>query len=127
MVKKPNFKEVPVREAVGLTLPHDMTQILPGEFKGSLFKKGHVITEADIEPLLSIGKEHIYILDMPPGCLHENEAGIRIAEVVAGEGLTLTEPNEGKVSLKANYLGLAKINETAIHTLNELDSIALST
>lgn len=108
-------------------LPHDMTQILPGEFKGRLFKKGHVVTEADIEPLLSIGKEHIYILDMPQGCLHENDAAERIARAVAGNGLFFTEPYEGKVTLKAEYRGLVKINEAAIHALNELESIALAT
>ncbi|MGE5703331.1 MAG: molybdopterin-binding protein, partial [Clostridia bacterium] len=127
MVNKPAFKEVPVREAVGLVLPHDMTQILPGEFKGRLFKKGHVITEADIEPLLSIGKEHIYILDMQEGWLHENDAAERIAKAVAGTGLVFTEPYEGKVTLKASYMGLVKINAEAIHQLNELEGIALAT
>jgi molybdenum cofactor synthesis domain-containing protein len=127
LVEKPNWKEVPVREAVGMVLPHDMTQILPGEFKGRLFKKGHVITEADIEPLLSIGKEHIYVLDMPPGYLHEDDAGIRIAQAVSGDGLTLSEPYEGKVSMKANRLGLAKINEQAVHAINALEGIAFST
>ncbi len=116
-----------MRQAVGMVLPHDMTQILPGQFKGRLFKKGHVITEADIEPLLSIGKEHIYILDMPPGCIHEDEAGERIARAVAGAGLTLTEPYEGKVTLKAQWLGLAKVNEAAVHAINALDAMALST
>jgi len=127
MVEKPKFREVPVREAVGLVLPHDMTQILPGEFKGRLFKKGHVITEVDIEPLLSIGKEHIYIMEMPEGYLHENEAGTRIAQAVAGSGLTLTEPYEGKVTLKATVAGLAKIHAAAVHAINEQEGIALAT
>jgi molybdenum cofactor synthesis domain-containing protein len=127
LVEKPKLKEVPVREAVGMMLPHDMTQILPGEFKGRLFKKGHVITEADIEPLLSIGKEHIYVLEMPEGYIHEDDAGTRIARAVSGDGLTLTEPYEGKVSMKATRLGLAKINEEAVHAINALEGIALST
>lgn len=127
MVEKPKLREVPVREAVGMMLPHDMTQILPGKFKGRLFKKGHIVTEADIEPLLSIGKEHIYVLEMPEGFIHEEEAGIRIAQAVSGEGLTLTEPYEGKVSMKASWHGLVKINEEAVHALNELEGIALST
>lgn len=127
MVEKPKMREVPVREAIGMMLPHDMTQILPGEFKGRLFKKGHVVTAEDIEPLLSIGKEHIYVLEMPEGFIHEEEAGIRIAQAVSGEGLTLTEPYEGKVSMKAARKGLAKINEKAVHALNELDGIAFST
>lgn len=127
MVEKPKMREVPVREAIGMMLPHDMTQILPGEFKGRLFKKGHVVTAEDIEPLLSIGKEHIYVLEMPEGFIHEEEAGIRIAQAVSGEGLMLTEPYEGKVSMKAAHKGLAKINEQAVHALNELDGIAFST
>lgn len=127
MVEKPRFREVPVREAVGLVLPHDMTQILPGEFKGRLYKKGHVIREEDIEPLLSIGKEHIYIMEMPEGCIHEDDAGMRIARAVAGQNLKLTEPYEGKVTLKSTCLGLAKINEEAVHAINELEGIALAT
>lgn len=127
MVEKPKMREVPVREAIGMMLPHDMTQILPGEFKGRLFKKGHVVTAEDIEPLLSIGKEHIYVLEMPEGFIHEEEAGVRIAQAVSGEGLTLTEPYEGKVSMKAAYKGIAKINEQAVHALNALEGIAFST
>lgn len=127
MVIKPSFREVPVREAVGLVLPHDMTQILPGEFKGVLFKKGHVIREEDIEPLLSIGKEHIYIMEMPTGHIHEDEAGQRIAAAVAGQHLSLTQPHEGKVALKSTCLGLAKVNEAAVHAINSLDAMALAT
>jgi len=127
LVEKPKMREVPVREAIGMMLPHDMTQILPGEFKGRLFKKGHIVTAEDIEPLLSIGKEHIYVLDMPEGFIHEEEAGVRIAQAVSGQGLTLTEPYEGKVSMKAVWQGLAKINEQAVHALNALEGIAFST
>jgi len=127
LVTKPKFIEVPVRQAVGMVLPHDVTQIIPGQFKGRLLKKGHVITEEDIEPLLSIGKEHIYILDMPPGHLHENEAAERIASAVIGGGLTMSEPAEGKITLKAKVKGLAKVNAAAVHAINELEAIALST
>ena len=54
------MKMIRVEEAVGTILSHDVTQIIPGEFKGRLFKKGHIIKEEDIEKLLSIGKEHVY-------------------------------------------------------------------
>ena len=39
------MKCIPVQEAVGAILCHDITQILPGEFKGRRFKKGHIIQE----------------------------------------------------------------------------------
>ena len=33
-------KTIPVGEAVGTVLSHDITEIRPGEFKGRAFKKG---------------------------------------------------------------------------------------
>ena len=50
------MKEVTVEQAVGTVLAHDLTQIIPGEYKGPKFKKGHIITEDDIPLLLSMGK-----------------------------------------------------------------------
>ena len=51
---------IKVEDAVGSILSHDVTQIIPGEFKGRLFKKGHIIKEEDIEKLLSIAMCHDY-------------------------------------------------------------------
>ena len=55
------MKMIKVQDAVGSVLSHDVTQIIPGEFKGRAFKKGHIIKEEDIEKLLSIGKDHVYV------------------------------------------------------------------
>ena len=35
-------------DAVGHVLCHDMTQIIPGEYKDARFRKGHVVTPEDI-------------------------------------------------------------------------------
>ena len=64
------MKMIRVEEAVGTILSHDVTQIIPGEFKGRLFKKGHIIKEEDIEKLLSIGKEHVYVWETKEGQLN---------------------------------------------------------
>ena len=66
------LKCIPVQEAVGSILCHDITQILPGEFKGRRFKKGHIIQEEDIPVLLSLGKDNIYVWENLPGMVHEN-------------------------------------------------------
>ena len=42
------MKLVRTEEAVGHVLCHDMTQIIPGVTKDARFRKGHVVTEADI-------------------------------------------------------------------------------
>ena len=45
------MKIIKIQDAVGQTLCHDITKIVPGEFKGIAFKKGHIIKEEDIEEL----------------------------------------------------------------------------
>ena len=55
------MKCIPVEEAVGTILCHDITQILPGEFKGRRFKKGDIIREEVIPVMLSLGKYRIYV------------------------------------------------------------------
>ncbi|GAB2719912.1 molybdopterin-binding protein [Paenibacillus thermoaerophilus] len=121
------LREVRVHDAVGLRLAHDLTQIIPGQFKGRLFRKGHVIAEEDIPALLSIGKEHIYVLELEPGELHEDDAALRMAEAVRGGRLDMTEPSEGKVVLKAAIQGLARVDEQLIHAVNDLDEVAMAT
>lgn len=121
------LKEVSVYDAVGLTLAHDLTRIIPGEFKGSLFKRGHRIAEEDIPSLLDIGKEHIYIMELGELDLHEDDAAVRMARALAGDTLTLTSPHEGKVSVKSPIQGLASINKEIVEAINALGEIALAT
>ncbi|NHN34250.1 molybdopterin-binding protein [Paenibacillus agricola] len=121
------LREVKVEDAIGLVLAHDLTQILPGQFKGRLFTKGHVVREEDIPALLNIGKEHIYVLALQEGWLHEDEAALRMAEAVAGANVVLTSPHEGKINLKSTILGLAKVDKAAVDAVNALDQIVLAT
>lgn len=65
------MKLIETKNAVGHVLCHDLTRIVPGEFKGAQFRKGHIVTEDDIPMLLSMGKEHLYVWEMEPGMLHE--------------------------------------------------------
>ena len=56
------MKCIPVQEAVGSILCHDITQILPGEFKGRRFKKGHIIQEEDIQGITMPITKHNFIV-----------------------------------------------------------------
>jgi hypothetical protein len=115
------MKMVPVREALGAILCHDMTQIVPGEFKGPAFRKGHLLREEDLPRLLDMGKERIYVWEAHAGLLHENDAAMRIARAAAGRGIDLTDPKEGKVDLVAQEEGLLKINVQALYDVNAVD------
>ena len=65
---------IKTEDAVGHVLCHDMTQIIKDQYKDARFRKGHVVTEEDIPVLLSMGKEHLYVWEMTPGMVHENDA-----------------------------------------------------
>ncbi len=121
------MKSIRVEDAVGTILAHDLTKIVPGEFKGAAFKKGHIIQLEDIEELKKIGKNHIFVLEMDCNTVHEDDAAMRIAEAAAGEGISLTGPTEGKISLKAAKKGLLKINLEALECINDIDMVIFST
>lgn len=121
------YKSVPVEDAVGMILGHDITRIVPGEFKGPAFKKGHVLKTEDIPSLLDMGKKHVYALDLKDDFVHENDAAERIAQGAAGAGIKLTSPSEGRVNLISEFPGLLKINVQALHQINTIEEIALAT
>lgn len=72
------MKLIPTRDAVGHVLCHDMTQIIPGQYKDARFRKGHVVRSEDIPVLLAMGKENLYVWEMVPGMVHENEGAARL-------------------------------------------------
>lgn len=122
------MKQIRIEDSVGCILSHDVTKIVPGEFKGMLFKKGHVIREEDIPKLLDIGKEHIYVWEPKKGQLHENDAAIRVKDLVLGQGCYISEEiKEGKIDFFANTQGIVKINKDLLLKLNLLGEIIVST
>lgn len=120
------MKTVPVQDAVGMVLCHDMTRIVPGECKGPAFRKGHVIAAEDIPALLEIGKEHVYVLNLEKGVIHENEAAQRISRAAAGPGIALSEVSEGRVNFLA-FPGLLRINVEALRRINAIEEVVLAT
>ena len=97
------MKLIPVQEAVGHVLCHDLTRIVRGEFKGPQFRKGHVVTEEDIPMLLSMGKEHLYVWEMEPGMLHENDGAEALCALCFGENMARSEVKEGKIEITATW------------------------
>jgi len=121
------MRKVKAEEAVGMVLGHDLTQVIPGEFKGPVFKRGHRIREEDIPTLLATGNDYIYVLELQEGELHEDEAAIRVARAVAGSGLETTSPQEGKVTIKAKGKGLLRVRRELVDRINFLGEVILST
>ncbi|MDY6861832.1 MAG: molybdopterin-binding protein, partial [Thermodesulfobacteriota bacterium] len=121
------LKKLKIKDSIGMILAHDITKVIPGEFKGAAFKKGHIIREEDIPEFLDIGKEHVYVLELTEDNMHEDDAGLAIANAISGNGITLSAPSEGKVNLSASYKGLLKIKTSLLEMINSLGEVIVST
>jgi len=121
------LKVVPVEEAVGLPLAHDITEIVPGKRKGPVFRRGHIVRPEDVSKLLDVGKAHLYIMDLEKGELHEEDAARRLAKAAAGPNIRLTDPVEGRVNLVAEISGLLKVDAERLYRFNDLGDLMLAT
>jgi molybdopterin biosynthesis enzyme len=122
------LKIIPLKDAVGTTLAHDITEIRPGVFKGAAFKKGHQVCDEDICRLQKLGKNHLYVLELEADEIHENEAAAILADALAGENIAWkNEPREGKIGLVAGIDGLFKANSAALAAFNMVDEVMCAT
>ena len=121
------MKLIKTEEAVGHVLCHDLTQIIKGQYKDARFRKGHVVMQADIPVLLSMGKEHLYVWEMTPGTLHENDAAERLYALCANANMDRSEVKEGKVELKAACDGLFLVNSGSLMAVNDVGDIMIAT
>jgi len=121
------MKKIRIEDAAGMVLGHDVTQIIPGEYKGPRFKRGHRIRKEDIPEFLKIGKEHIYVMDLKAGIIHEDEAALRLGRVFAGKNIDMSGPSEGKVTFHSKINGVLKVNLPLLHRINLSRNIILST
>ena len=68
------------------------------------------MTEQDIPMLLTMGKEHLYVWEMEPGMLHENDAAERLCRICKNEHMERSEVKEGKIELNHLYDYHALVN-----------------
>ena len=122
------MRQVRVEDAVGQVLCHDMTQIIPGKSKGPRFRKGHVVKPEDIPVLLSMGKRNLYVFELAPGQLHENDAAERLAALCVGPGCERAgDPSEGKIGIRATRDGVLLVDSEHLVTVNSCDEVMVAT
>ena len=121
------MKLIKTVDAVGQVLCHDMTQIIPGQYKDARFRKGHIVTADDIPVLLSMGKENLYIFELGAGQLHENDAAERMCALCQNFGMRRSEAKEGKIELFAEQDGLFLIDREKLNAVNAIDELMIAT
>ncbi|MDY6821427.1 MAG: molybdopterin-binding protein [Deferribacterota bacterium] len=123
------MKKLKVEDAVGKKLAYDITEVnLDTNFKGVAFYKGHLIRKKDIEHLLRLGKEYVFVEEKNTDELHENDVAMAIAPLAAGENISYSEsPTEGKISFFANVDGIFIVDKEAVLKINRMEIPSMPT
>jgi molybdopterin biosynthesis enzyme len=117
------LKKVRVESAVGLTLAHDITEVIPGKKKDATFRRGQIIEKDDIERLLDLGKGHVYVTDGEEKEVHEDEAGKRIALSAIDGNMEITPAKEGRINIRSTIDGLVTIDVGALAEMNKVKHV----
>lgn len=120
------MKLIKTEAAVGHVLCHDITQIIRGEKKGAVFKKGHIITEEDIPVLLSVGKDNIYIWENDEAMIHENDAAQMLYDLCKSENTIAGTISEGKIEVISACDGLLKIDLDKLKIINSFGEMMVA-
>lgn len=107
--------------AVGTIVCEDVT--VAGK---RLFRKGHLLTAADLEALATVGRP-LHAVRLAPDDVHEDAAGLRLARAVAGDGVELTGPVQSRVNLRATRRGLLRVDGERLAEIDALFGVAVFT
>ena len=126
-----NLRSVPVDQAVGKHVLHDMTKIVPEESKGPAFAAGQQIQAGDLCRLQQMGRTSVYIQEEShhvQGFVHENEAALTFARHMAGSGISYASPpQEGKVNFHADRDGLLCLDVHRLEQFNLVPNVMCAT
>lgn len=123
------MKKIRIQDAPGEILDYDITGVDPEKgTKGRIFKRGHRIREEDFETLRDLGRDYIYVRDGNDIEVHEEDAAILAAPLIAGRNISHDpEPVEGKIQFYAECAGVFRVNPDRLYRLNELEIPSLPT
>jgi hypothetical protein len=117
-------EEVTRETAAGRILCQDVVAV--GEGGRARLGKGRILQDQDI-PVLQAYSGEIHLIEMEQGDVHEDEASLRLARAVAGEGIELKGPVESQTQLRATHKGLLEVNIRALEAINLLPDMSVFT
>ncbi len=116
------FGTIPLGTAEGAILVHGV------RVDGRLFKKGRVLSQADLNALAAAGVEALTAARLEPGDVPEDVAANRVAHAFAGPGTRLSAAFTGRTNVYAAQSGLVVVDSTVVDAVNSLDeSVTLAT
>ena len=77
--------------------------------------------------MLSMGKENLFVWEMEPGFVHENDAAERLAALCGRENMAWSETKEGKIELKSEIDGVFLVDSERLFAVNSVDELMIAT
>ncbi len=122
------MKKIRTEDAVGSVLCHDIARIIIDNVKDTPFRRGHTVTQDDIEALLSLGKSHLYVMEEEDfDKLHEEDAALALFSYCENENFHGTEVREGKIEAVADVDGLFKVDVERLYEINAVGELSIVT
>jgi hypothetical protein len=100
--------------------------VLDGEGRVA-FDKGRVLAAEDAHRLAELPWSELHVIAVEPGDIHEEEAGRRLATLLAGEGVSVDAPSSGAYPLVARHRGVVELDAFRLARLNEIEDLAVYT
>lgn len=94
------------------------------------WSKGRRLSADDLVSLAAPGavdQPSVPLLVLDPGEIHEDDAALSLARLVAGEGLTLHGPVQSRVDLRAAAPGVLHVRIGELERLNRIDPLEVFT
>jgi hypothetical protein len=83
--------------------------------------KGRVLDDADSRRALDLAWNELHLVALDPDDVHEDDAGDRIARLVAGSGVSVRAPAGGHRPIASEHRGLLAIDANRLERVNGLD------
>jgi len=92
-----------------------------------LVRKGSRLGRDDVAALLERGVRELHLAVPAPSDIGEDEAAVRLAEAVAGVGVTISPARFGQVMLRSDLRGLLRVHAERLERVNQLTGVLLMT
>ncbi|HYM61880.1 MAG TPA: hypothetical protein VEZ11_13420 [Thermoanaerobaculia bacterium] len=109
-------------EIAGRILCHDVR----GNRNEIVFRKGHIVRDDDVPPLLACAWSELHLIELEAGDLGQREAGERLAVAASGAGVEIA-PSGHKHALRAVHDGLLEVDLPTLVAMNMLPGISIFT
>ena len=116
------FGPVPLDEAEGKILGHNVA----GPDGKRLLRKGKPLDAEDVDALRGLGRRVVYVAELEPDDVEENEAARRVAQAAVGASVRLRGAATGRINVLAAALGVFRIDAKRLAELNRSEGITLA-